>query len=174
MTLYSTSFDPTSAPTPSLGEPASTAPHFPKPDNLSPPLSTTSSDENIPTQGRLRPRLPSRKSSGTMIIPRDSPKVELRPEDEEYDEDDVRNLSPRRTSEVTEKLGEDARQHLIEQAKQLQASLMAIVDGIETVKVEHEKLEGGNKFLQSYIGELIQTSKITSAPKNKGKARGTK
>lgn len=100
--------------------------------------------------------------------------MELRPEDEEYDEDDVRNLSPRRTSEVTEKLGEDARQHLIEQAKQLQASLMAIVDGIETVKVEHEKLEGGNKFLQSYIGELIQTSKITSAPKNKGKARGTK
>lgn len=115
MTLYSTSFDSTSAPTPSLGEPASTAPHLPKSDNLSPPLSTTSSDENIPTQGRLsRPRLPSRKSSGTMIIPRDSPKVELRPEDEEYDEDDVRNLSPRRTSEVTEKLGEDARQHLIE------------------------------------------------------------
>lgn len=104
-----------------------------------------------------------------MIIPRDSPKVELRPEDEEYDEDDVRNLSPRRTSEVTEKLGEDARRHLIEyvvsyhlchsthaaidtshrQAKQLQASLMAIVDRVETVKVEHEKLEGGNKFLQS-------------------------
>lgn len=49
-----------------------------------------------------------------MIIPRDSVKVEMRPEDEEYDEDDVRNLSPRRTSEVTEKLGEDARRHLIE------------------------------------------------------------
>jgi len=105
-----------------------------------------------------------------MIIPRDSPRVELRPEDEEYDEHDVRNLSPRRTSEVTEKMGEDARRHLIEwvcaaavafmrlcgwhscfrQAKQLQASLMAIVDRVETVKVEHEKLEGGNKFLQSW------------------------
>lgn len=28
---------------------------------------------------------------------------------------------------------------------------MAIVDRVETVKVEHEKLEGGNKFLQSYV-----------------------
>lgn len=57
-----------------------------------------------------------------MIIPRDSPKVELRPEDEEYDEDDVRNLSPRRTSEVTEKLGEDARRLLIEYVARLFAN----------------------------------------------------
>ena len=35
------------------------------------------------------------------------------------------------------------------QAKQLQASLMEIVDRVEVVKSEHEKLEGGNKFLQS-------------------------
>jgi len=35
------------------------------------------------------------------------------------------------------------------QARLLQNSLMAIVDRIETVKEEHEKLEGGNKFLQS-------------------------
>jgi len=26
---------------------------------------------------------------------------------------------------------------------------MAIVDRVEAVKIEHEKLEGGNKFLQS-------------------------
>jgi hypothetical protein len=37
------------------------------------------------------------------------------------------------------------------QAKQLQASLMEIVDRVEVVKSEHEKLEGGNKFLQSYV-----------------------
>jgi hypothetical protein len=35
------------------------------------------------------------------------------------------------------------------QAKALQASLMDIVDRVEVVKNEHEKLEGGNKFLQS-------------------------
>lgn len=35
------------------------------------------------------------------------------------------------------------------QAKQLQASLMEIVDRVEVVKNEHEKLEGGNRFLQS-------------------------
>lgn len=84
-----------------------------------------------------------------MIIPRDSPRCELKPEEEEYDEHDVRSMSPRRSSEDIEKLGADARNSLIEQAKMLQASLMAIVDRVETVKVEHEKLEGGNKFLQS-------------------------
>lgn len=35
------------------------------------------------------------------------------------------------------------------QAKALQQSLMQIVDRVEIVKSEHEKLEGGNKFLQS-------------------------
>jgi hypothetical protein len=28
---------------------------------------------------------------------------------------------------------------------------MEIVDRVEVVKSEHEKLEGGNKFLQSYV-----------------------
>lgn len=111
-----------------------------------------------------------------MIIPRDSPRAALEPQEEEYDDDDVRSMSPRRTSEAIEKIGEDARRNLIEQAKALQASLMAIVDRVEAVKSEHEKLEGGNKFLQSYIGELIQTSKITAsaASRNKGKGRNAK
>ncbi|KAK5243545.1 hypothetical protein LTR16_007907, partial [Cryomyces antarcticus] len=62
------------------------------------------------------------------------------------------------------------------QARALQASLLAIVDRVESVRSEHEKLEGGNKFLQSYIGELMQTSKITSsrATKSKGKGRSVK
>jgi hypothetical protein len=38
---------------------------------------------------------------------------------------------------------------LFRQAQALRASLMAIVDRVEAVKIEHEKLEGGNKFLQS-------------------------
>ncbi|CAD0048546.1 unnamed protein product, partial [Aureobasidium pullulans] len=142
-----------SAPIEALSEPPSNPSH-------SPPLSTTSSDDNIPTRGRLdahRPRLGSRKSSGTMIIPRDSPRVEMAPGEEEYEPDDVRSMSPRRTSEVIEKLGEDARRNLIEYvsdskpciSQALRASLMAIVDRVEAVKIEHEKLEGGNKFLQS-------------------------
>lgn len=69
--------------------------------------------------------------------------------EEEYEADDVRSMSPKRSMEDVEKLSEDARSHLIEQAKQLQASLLAIVNRVETVKEEHEKLEGGNKFLQS-------------------------
>jgi hypothetical protein len=35
------------------------------------------------------------------------------------------------------------------QAKALQASLLEIVDRVEIVRSEHEKLEGGNRFLQS-------------------------
>lgn len=80
-----------------------------------------------------------------MIVPRDaSTAVE-----DDYDEDDVRTMSPRRNSEEVEQLGEEARKDLVEQAKVLQTSLQAIVDRVETVKSEHEKLEGGNKFLQS-------------------------
>jgi len=146
-------------------------------------MSTSSSNSSISDQEmkndptlQARPRLGSRKSSGTIIIPRDSPNVEMKEEEEEYDDGDARTMSPRRSSEEIEKMGQDARQALIEQAKALQASLMQIVDRVEVVKNEHEKLEGGNKFLQSYIGELMQTSKLTStgagkASKVKGKGR---
>ncbi|GAB7356091.1 hypothetical protein MBLNU459_g6698t2 [Dothideomycetes sp. NU459] len=164
------SFD---APTPSFSDPSPSENHIGASAAHSPALSTTSSAESI--DGRLqRPKLGSRKSSGTMIVSRNSAKIEMAPEEEEYDPDDVRSMSPRRTSEVINKLGEDARQRMIEQAKALQTSLMAIVDRVETVKSEHEKLEGGNKFLQSYIGELIQTSKITSSALPKGKGKGRK
>lgn len=151
------------------------------PDNMSSTSSTTSiSDADQPSDPKAdpnklaRPRLGSRKSSGTIIIPRDSPHVELK--EEEYDDGDARTMSPRRSSEEIERMGQEARQALIEQAKALQASLLEIVDRVEIVRSEHEKLEGGNKFLQSYIGELMQTSKITStgAGKSKGKGRSIK
>ncbi|KAF9728977.1 hypothetical protein PMIN03_009166 [Paraphaeosphaeria minitans] len=156
-------------------------------------MSSTSSSSSVSEQDQPRhvdddpsklprPRLGSRKSSGTIIIPRDSPHVELK--EEEYDDGDARTMSPRRSSEEIEKMGQEARQALIDphawtptltfvrQAKALQASLMEIVDRVEIVKSEHEKLEGGNKFLQSYIGELMQTSKITSAGAGKSKGKG--
>jgi hypothetical protein len=83
-------------------------------------MSTTSSSSSISEQDQPkadptlhpRPRLGSRKSSGTIIIPRDSPNVELK--EEEYDDGDARTMSPRRSSEEIEKMGQDARQALIE------------------------------------------------------------
>src|SRR5215813_4489240 len=44
-----------------------------------------------------RPRLHQRKSSGTIIVPRDAPDIEIK--DEEYDEGDARAMSPRRSIE---------------------------------------------------------------------------
>jgi len=81
-----------------------------------------------------------------MIVPRESTEMVV---DDDIEEGDVRTMSPRRNSEEVDKLGEEARKDLIQQAKVLQTSLQAIVDKVETVKTEHEKLEGGNKFLQS-------------------------
>ncbi|KAE9984956.1 hypothetical protein BLS_000535 [Venturia inaequalis] len=118
-----------------------------------------------------RPKLHTRKSSGTIIVPSHA-KVEIDEYDEEYDEGDARTMSPRRSSEEVDRLEECAKQAMIEQAKQLQASLLSLCERVDSVKAEHEKLEGGNAFLQSYIGELMQTSKITSAGAAKGKGKG--
>lgn len=85
-------------------------------------MSTTSSISSVGDQDhpnsdptlQARPRLGSRKSSGTIIIPRDSPNIEMKEEEEEYDDGDARTMSPRRSSEEIEKMGHDARQALIE------------------------------------------------------------
>ncbi|KIW08614.1 hypothetical protein, variant [Verruconis gallopava] len=118
-----------------------------------------------------RPKLHTRKSSGTIIVPAGTRTLEI---EEEYDEGDARTMSPRRSSEEVDRLEEGLRQNMIEQSKQLQASLLSLVDRVESVKAEHEKLEGGNRFLQSYIGELMQTSKITAAGATKGKGKQRK
>nr|POE66105.1 hypothetical protein CFP56_54366 [Quercus suber] len=133
--------------------------------------SATASEDDV-TRLSVRPKLGSRKSSGTMIVERGAPTTVV---DHHVDEGDVRSMSPRRNSAEVDRLGEAARKDLIEQAKTLQLSLQAIVDRVEEVKSEHEKLEGGNKFLQSYIGELMSTSRITSsAPSRKGRGRSGK
>lgn len=132
------------------------------------PMSSNSNNKS------KRPKLVQRMSSSTNIVPRDTPNIQLT--DEEYGPGDARAMSPRRSSEEVDRLGEKARQALIQQAKELQDSLLQIVDKVESVKSEHEKLEGGNRFLQSYIGELMQTSKITSsgAGRSKGKGKSSK
>lgn len=86
--------------------------------------------------------------------------------DDEYDLDDDRPMSPRRTSDDTEALGREAREdreELRRHAKALQESLLNILNRIEAVKEEHDKLDNHNKFLQKYIGDLMSTSKITAS-----------
>jgi len=82
--------------------------------------------------------------------------------------DDVRAMSPRRTSQDLENLGKEAREELQRHAKALQDSLITLFNRIEAVKEEHHKLDNNNKFLQKYIGDLMTTSKIT-ASSNKAK-----
>ncbi|KAL6862504.1 hypothetical protein ACO1O0_002737 [Amphichorda felina] len=133
-------------------------------------VSTSPSDSNettihqpIPT----RPRLPSRKSSGPLVVPRDSSAVG--PVEPHFGPDDVRAMSPRRTSEDIDKMGKEAREELRRHAKLLQESLLTIFNRIEAVREEHDKLDSNNKFLQKYIGDLMSTSKITAAAGSRGK-----
>lgn len=59
-----------------------------------------------------RPKMVSRKSSGTIIVPREHPRVELQEGDEIFDQDDARAMSPRRNSEDLEKMSQEAREQL--------------------------------------------------------------
>lgn len=133
--------------------------------------SSSESDQHGPHEGQqqsglmihapapVRPRLLSRKSSGPMVISRES---DVGPVDIQFGPDDVRAMSPRRTSEDIEAMGREAREELRRQAKALQDSLLVIFQRIESVREEHDKLDNNNKFLQKYIGDLMSTSKITA------------
>jgi len=72
----------------------------------------TSDEDSRPTKLQ-RPKIGSRKSSRTLIIPRDSPYVEIAPEGDP-DENEMRAMSPRRSSEECQKLGREARDALVE------------------------------------------------------------
>ncbi|KAL2257269.1 hypothetical protein VTK26DRAFT_410 [Humicola hyalothermophila] len=123
--------------------------------------SGSSVDQPIHAPIPVRPPLVTRKSSGTMIVPRDSSAVG--PHEMSIGPDDVRAMSPRRTSEDIALLGKEAREELQRHAKALQESLLVLFNRIEAVKEEHDKLDLNNKFLQRYIGDLMSTSKITSS-----------
>lgn len=80
------------------------------------PISSTTSSDTDDTDSdhsihlAPRPRLSGRMSSGTNIVPRDHPDIEIR--NETFAANDARAMSPRRTSLETEKLGEDTRRSL--------------------------------------------------------------
>ncbi|RMZ89643.1 hypothetical protein DV736_g3126, partial [Chaetothyriales sp. CBS 134916] len=101
-----------------------------------------------------RPRLGERQRSGSIIVPKGRLLQEGNPA---YPPDDARAMSPRRNSEDLEKLEQDVRQSLKEQAKTLQSSLAALAEKIDEVKNDHDKLESENRFLQDYIGGLTKT-----------------
>lgn len=74
----------------------------------------TTRTPRTPTRDLQRPKMASRKSSGTIIVPREHPRVELKEGDEVFDEDDARAMSPRRSSQDLEKMSQDARAQLNE------------------------------------------------------------
>jgi hypothetical protein len=92
--------------------------HEPVTDTASTSTSSSSSssvhEDGMPSQTLRRPKLSSRKSSGTIIVPRENAKIELAESDEVFDEDDARAMSPRRSSQDLEKMSQDARTQLNE------------------------------------------------------------
>lgn len=68
----------------------------------------TDSDQSVTLAPR--PRLSSRMASGSNIIPRDHPDVEIR--NEKFAPNDARAMSPRRTSLEMAKLEEETRREL--------------------------------------------------------------
>ncbi|KAI5850666.1 hypothetical protein BZA05DRAFT_60501 [Tricharina praecox] len=81
---------------------------------------------------------------------------------------DPRNMSPRRDSEELHQLGAETKARLEAQAQSLQSGLLALLERVDKVREEHDKLEGENRFLQEYIGSLMATSKITGSARNSG------
>jgi hypothetical protein len=73
---------------------------------------TDDTDSDQSTTLAPRPRLTSRLSSGTNLVPRHHPDIPIRDESGRFVPGDARAMSPRRTSLETGKLGEDTRRAL--------------------------------------------------------------
>ncbi|EEH36336.1 hypothetical protein PAAG_06754 [Paracoccidioides lutzii Pb01] len=140
----------------------------------SPSSSSTASDTEHNQKSRAnRPRLAKRRPSASILVPRDHPEIEI--EEEEFSSDDARAMSPRRNSADVERLGREAREFLEKQAFILQSSLQALVERIDEVKSDHDKLEMENRFLQDYIGGLTRTmSAKTEVTSTSGVGKGKK
>ena len=116
-----------------------------------------------PPRGRARPQRPalhSRKSSGTIVVPRDHPAVDdpgaVAPP-RSYGPGDARAMSPRRSSNETAALSAQTRDALHRHARRAQSELREIAESIELVKQDHAKLEQQNQALQHYIGGLTRS-----------------
>ncbi|KAL8661402.1 MAG: hypothetical protein Q9202_005644 [Teloschistes flavicans] len=101
-----------------------------------------------------RPKLVQRKSSGTIIIPRDAPTQGPK---REFPPDDARAMSPRRSTEETEMMVKTARLSLENRAKEMQSGLEALAAQVDTVRQNCDSLEGNNQALQEAIGDMTRS-----------------
>ena len=127
-----------------------------------------------------------------MIVPHDHPEIELK--NEVYGPNDARSFSPRRDMEDTEKMVGGKRSLLKKyspmlspspdhsiltytcdsHADELQNGLNAIVEKVESVKSDHDKLERNNTALQDYIGGLTQSMSRTNLTTGRSGSGGRK
>lgn len=149
--------------TPSLAEPSTAAPTLATAESNQTSLNSSDGEEDSRSRSNsrtLRPHIGARKSSGTMIIPADHPDVEIK--EESYPADDARAMSPRRSSADTERMVQEARQVAETHAIEKQSGINALIERIESVKAEHDKLERNNNALQDYIGGLHRSMSRTA------------
>ncbi|KAL8859108.1 MAG: hypothetical protein Q9178_004371 [Gyalolechia marmorata] len=124
------------------------------PSSQSTSSASTDTDET-PNRAKLsRPTIMSRKSSGTNVIPREAP-TEAPPQ--EFPPDDARAMSPRRSSEETDKMLVRARLSIERRAQDMQSGLEAIANQIETVSRNCESLDRQNQALQDAIGDMTRS-----------------
>jgi len=135
--------------------------------------SSSSSSESEGSSSRRsrvnRPRLQDRQKSSSFIIPKGSEIMQT--VSPQYPSDDARAMSPRRNSQDMEELGRSLRKTLKDQARTLQSSLAALAERIDEVKLDHDKLESENKFLQDYIGGLTRTMSRGDIGSTSGKGK---
>ncbi|KAF6226258.1 hypothetical protein HO133_009124 [Letharia lupina] len=160
--LTATDPDPvSSSPSTTTTEQSNIPANVPTNPDSTQPSTTTSSDHESTTEERrsrslTRPKYMSRKSSRTMLIPSDSPDVELK-EEENYPPGDARAMSPRRSPEETNAMFDKSRLALTNHAMEVQSSLDALVNRCENVQLDLSKLEKNNNDLQEYIGGLTRS-----------------
>ncbi|KAL5344844.1 hypothetical protein ACLOAV_010241 [Pseudogymnoascus australis] len=156
---------------PSIPTPTSSSSSSIYSPNPAPPLTTTMTPASV----ALRPKFGTRKSSGTMIVLRDAPNIELKEGEEAFHEGDARAMSPRRNSDVLEKMSQEARAQLSQsvradfppghvplvQAQHAATSRFHISNRLVAIKEEHDKLDNNNKSLQKYINDVMSTLEIT-------------
>ncbi|KAL8903543.1 MAG: hypothetical protein Q9207_003848 [Kuettlingeria erythrocarpa] len=115
---------------------------------------STDTDETSSPKKLGRPRITHRQSSGTMIIPRDAPTTAPA---KDFPPDDARAMSPRRSSEETDRMLVNVRLSIQQRALDMQSGLAAIANQIETVARNCESLDRQNQALQDAIGDMTRS-----------------
>ncbi|KAL8871416.1 MAG: hypothetical protein Q9174_002740 [Haloplaca sp. 1 TL-2023] len=131
-----------------------------------PPFSRTTSNTSSGTdETKLqRPKMTSRKSSDTMIIPRDAPTVAPK---KEFPPDDARAMSPRRSIEETEKIGVDVSASVHQDYLNKQKELANLQSRVEAMRSTTDTLDSNNQAIQGAIGEMTRSLSNQSLPPKK-------